>query len=551
MAQVAPYAIISVLALACLGLCALLVLVTRRPRGQEHAETLPASLSKLELELAVERERSARATTLEAELKAVSSALDGERQARAASDQQLAIEHERAARLPGLEEQLAVAAKALSTEREARASVEQALAALREARSQAELQLGKARQELDARTAALEASEQQLGAVRVDMAALRETLDQERQQSGEKLKLLLEAKEVMTNEFQVLANDVMAKHGETFTKQNKEQLDTILKPVSDKLKEFQDGLTNAHTESVKERATLAEQIKQLSQQSAQMTSETANLTRALKGSTQMQGAWGEMVLESLLEKSGLWEGEEYERQTSHSTDDGQRLRTDVLVHLPGGQHVIIDSKVSMVAFEALVNGELEEERATSRALHLASMRAHIKGLAAKEYHSATGGGLDYVIMFVPIEGALAAALQEDPTLTSYAVQNNVAIATPTTLMMALRTIDSVWRVERRNRNAEAIADRAGHLYNKFVGFVEDVKAIGQRLGQAQSSYANAMGKLQNGPGNLIGQAEKLKELGAKTTKSMPRGMLLDEGLSEQGPRLISTPSDAHEDNVEA
>lgn len=179
------------------------------------------------------------------------------------------------------------------------------------------------------------------------------------------------------------------------------------------------------------------------------------------------------------------------------------------------------------------------------------MRAHIKGLASKEYHSATGGGLDYVILFVPIEGALAAALQQDPTLTIYAVQNNVAIATPTTLMMALRTIDSVWRVERRNRNAEAIAERAGHLYGKFIGFVEDLKSVGQRLGQAQSSYASAMGKLQNGAGNLIGQAEKLKELGARTTKSMPRGMLVDEGLAEHSARLLGTTAETLEEEPAA
>jgi DNA recombination protein RmuC len=266
--------------------------------------------------------------------------------------------------------------------------------------------------------------------------------------------------------------------------------------------------------------------------------ETLNLTRALKGSAQMQGAWGEMILETLLEKSGLREGEEYRRQTSHTKDDGGRLRTDVIVNLPSGQHVVIDSKVAMVAFEAYVNAESDEERAVSLSAHVAAMRAHIKGLGSKEYHSATGGGLDYVIMFVPIEGALAAALQRDPTLTSYAAQNNVAIGTPTTLMIALRTIENVWKVERRNQNAEAIADRAGHLYSKFVGFIEDMQALGNRLGQAQGSYSAAMGKLQTGAGNLVGQAEKLKELGAKTTRSLPRGLVVDDGVADAPAGLI-------------
>ena len=451
---------------------------------------------------------------------------------RAGLEVELAVERERANRLPGLEGELA-AVRAL------REQSDLELASTREAKARLEEDRAKSEAELKRLADTLEEANRRNSLMNADLAVMRETLEHERRQAEDKLKLLTDAKEAMTTQFQVLANDLMSKHGETFTKQNKEQLDVLLTPMRDKLKEFQDGLQKAHEETGKERVALAEQIRNLSDQSVRMSTETLNLTRALKGSAQMQGAWGEMILETLLEKSGLREGEEYVRQATHSTDDGGRVRTDVIVNLPGGQHVIIDSKVSLLAFEAYVNAETDEERSEHLATHLGSMRAHIKTLAGKEYHAASGGGLDYVIMFVPIEGALAAALQQDPLLTGYAVQNDVAIATPTTLMIALRTIENVWKVERRNQNAEAIAERAGHLYGKFVGFVDDMQGLGKRLSQAQSTYTAAMGKLQTGSGNLIGQAEKLKELGAKTTKALPKGLLIDDGLADEPAGLIA------------
>ena len=264
--------------------------------------------------------------------------------------------------------------------------------------------------------------------------------------------------------------------------------------------------------------------------SAQMTLETSNLTRALKGETQTQGAWGEMILSSLLERSGLREGEEYVAQENNADEDGNRLRPDVVVNLPGGQRIVIDSKVSLVAFHACVNADSDEVRAEQLARHLASVRTHIRTLASKEYHSAVGSQLDFVVMFMPIEGALATALQADPELTAFAVQNNVAIATPTTLMIALRTVANVWNVERRNRNAENIAIRAGKIYDKLVGFLEDMGALGARLNQARNSFDEAMGKLSHGKGNLVQQVENLKSLGARTNKNLPPN-LLDEGES--------------------
>lgn len=391
------------------------------------------------------------------------------------------------------------------------------------------VRLAELQKELEQKDLRIEDLRTDESALRQQLAKLEVTLDQERKQSAEKLALLTAARESMTKDFKLLADEVMKSHGETFSKQNRDQIDLVLKPLQQSLGAFQKNLTDAHIESVKERGILADQIQQLTRRSEEMTTETANLTRALKGEAQTQGAWGEMILSTILERSGLREGDEYLIQQSHSTEDGQRLRPDVIVNLPGGQRIVVDSKLSLVAFNDFVNSDSETDRAAHMKRHLASLRAHIRTLSGKEYHAATGSQLDYVIMFVPIEGALAAALQEDPGLTAEAVAANVAIATPTTLMIALRTAANVWQVERRNKNAEQIAQRAGKIYDKLVGYLEDMRMLGERLNQAQTSYGNAISKLSAGKGNLTSQVEQLKELGAKTGKSIPDQFLEDAG----------------------
>jgi len=393
---------------------------------------------------------------------------------------------------------------------------------------------------LDATTEALTASQKDASELGSSVAKLREALDQERSQSKEKLQLLTDAREQMTHEFKVLASEVMTSHGETFSKQNREQIDTILGPLRERISEFQRGLQTSYEESVKERATLSEKIRQLSGDSERMTMQTTSLTRALRGESQTQGAWGEMILASILERSGLREGEEYVAQGTHSNQEGQRLRPDVVINLPGGERLVVDSKVSLTAFDAYVNASSEAERDEALARHVSSIHSHIKALKGKEYPSAIGSQLDYVVMFVPIEGALAAALKWEPTLTAFAVENNVAIATPTTLMIALRTVASVWHVERRNRNAESIALRAGRLYDKLVAFIQDMEALGSRLNQAQHCHEQAMSKLSAGRGNLVQQVERLKSLGAKTNKSLPSAMVESED---------SEPSSAEEERT--
>ncbi|MEQ9145448.1 MAG: DNA recombination protein RmuC [Parvibaculaceae bacterium] len=443
------------------------------------------------------------------------------RDAKAEAERRLAAEERTAARVPELERQLREQQELVTSLRDAKAKAETSLAEIETRLAERTEALTAVRRELEQGRTQAEKAQAEVADLRTRIAGLEETLEQERAKAEEKLALLNTAKETLTAQFKVLADEIMTRHGETFTKQNKTQVEGLLAPLRDRIVEFQQGLQVTTTEATKERATLVEQIRRLTEQSQAMTAETQNLTKALKGKAQTQGAWGEMILATILERSGLRAGEEYSTQESHTGEDGARLRPDVVVKLPGGQRVVIDSKVSLTAFEEHVNGESDADRATALTRHVLSMRTHIKTLGSKDYHAAAGSDLDYVVMFVPIEGALAAAMDHQPDLTIYAAENNVAIATPTTLMMMLRTIANVWQVERRNQNAEAIAERAGRLYDKFVGFVGDLDTLGSRLDGARKSYDHAMGKLATGNGNIVRQLQQMKDLGARTNKSIP------------------------------
>ncbi|MAF49047.1 MAG: DNA recombination protein RmuC [Rhodospirillales bacterium] len=370
--------------------------------------------------------------------------------------------------------------------------------------------------------------------LKVENTKLETTLVKEREAHEEKLKLLLDAEERLKLQFKTVAAEILQGHSTTFTKQNKEQLGNLLNPLGEKIKEFQQTLSNAHTENVKERGILKEHIQNLTNASADMMSETSNLTRALKGDSKTQGAWGEMKIESILEKSGLKKGDEYEAQSTFKDEAGNRLRPDYLVKLPGEQRIVIDSKVSLTAYEAHIAMEDEDESAQQLRAHVQSVRTHIKQLGDKDYQIAAQSHLDYVIMFVPIEGALAAALEADPNLIAYAIDQNVQIATPNILMALLRTIASVWQVERRNRNAEEIAKRAGGLYDKFVGFTESMEAIGGSLDKAKENYDVAMSRMGTGHGNILRRIEQLKDMGAKTSKSIPDELLEDAGEEDGG-----------------
>jgi len=351
-----------------------------------------------------------------------------------------------------------------------------------------------------------------------EITQLRANRAADQRAAQEKIDMLSQLRDDMEAKFKDLAEKALKTQGETFSKANIEKLEATLTPLKEHVGHFEKELRQVHEETVKDRERLKAEIAQLSKRSEAISQEAVSLTKALKGDTQLQGAWGEMILENILERSGLREGEEYETQAHRTGTEGERLRPDVVVRIPGGKTLVIDSKVSLVAYNDAVNADTDEEAFAARKRHLTSIKNHINTLSAKGYQAAEESTVDYVILFVPIEGALSEALREDPALTEYALERNITIATPTTLMMALKTIANVWAVERRNKNAELIADRAGKLYDKVSGFVQSIEKVGERLGMAQDSYDQAFNQLSKGRGNVISQVEALRTLGAKTTK---------------------------------
>ena len=334
------------------------------------------------------------------------------------------------------------------------------------------------------------------------------------------VRALTDLRDEMTLKFDDIANTALRRTGAEFQKSHSDKLTELLTPFREHVGRFEEELRAVHKSADGERVRLAEQIRLLTTQTEAVSAEAVNLTRALKGDKQKQGAWGEMILERLLEDSGLVAGTHYDRQASRTGEDGRRWRPDVVVRLPQQRSLVIDSKVSLVAYEAASSASDDDTRRAHLKSHARSLRSHIDTLSDKAYTLLDAGSVDYVLMFVPIEGALSEAWRVADDLASYAAVRRVGLVTPTTLMLALRTVDHIWTVEKREKNAELIAARAGHLYDKFAGFVDDVEKVGRALGQAGQAHDAAMGKLTRGSGNLVGQAEKLRALGAKATKSL-------------------------------
>lgn len=333
-------------------------------------------------------------------------------------------------------------------------------------------------------------------------------------------------REKFTKEFENLANKIMEEKSAKFTEQNRENLKTILSPLQEKIHLFEKKVEDTHKESIDYHAALRQQILGLREMNEQMSRETLNLTKALKGDTKMQGNWGELVLERVLEKSGLEKGREYYVQQSHVTDEGSRILPDVVINLPDGKKMIVDSKVSLVAYERFVNEEDETLRALHLREHCNSIRRHVDQLSEKNYHDLYRiESPDFVLLFIPMEPAFACALNEDATLYNKAFERNIVIVTPTTLLATLRTIDSMWTNQKQQENAYEIARQAGALYDKFEGFVNDLTKVGNKMKDAQAEYQNAMGKLVDGRGNIIVSIEKLKKMGAKAKKALPEAIL--------------------------
>jgi DNA recombination protein RmuC len=351
-------------------------------------------------------------------------------------------------------------------------------------------------------------------------------LDSERKQGLGRIESLNEAKEALTIQFKNLANDILDDKTRRFTEQNALSLDALLKPLQTKLTEFKEQVSTSYANESRERFALKNEIERLSTLNVKMSDETRSLTQALKGDSKVQGNWGELVLESILESSGLRKGEEYLVQDSHTQVDGSRLQPDIVVRLPEGRHLVVDSKVSITAYARHAESVDADTAQIELNAHIQSLRQHIQGLSGKNYSSLYGvGSVDFVLMFIPIEPAFLLALKSAPNLYQEALAKNIVLVCPSTLMATLRTVAHLWRQDHQNKNALEIARQCGALYDKFVGFIDDMEKLGQRIDQAQTSYHDAFNKLKTGKGNLIRTAEKVRELGVKPSKTLPTGLL--------------------------
>jgi len=359
-----------------------------------------------------------------------------------------------------------------------------------------------------------------------ELAAKNSDYNNLQQKISEQEKNLIDIQKKFSMEFENLANRILEEKSLKFTEQNKSNIDDILRPLSEKIKDFEKKVNEVYISETKERASLSEQLRILHELNQQMSKEATNLTKALKGDNKILGNWGEFILESILEKSGLEKGREFTIQESIRGEDGILLRPDVIVKLPENKHMIIDSKASLTAYEMYCSTEDDEKREQYLVEHINSVKNHIKRLSPKTYQDLYGlNSLDFVLMFIPIEPAFALAVQIDNNIFNDAFERNIVLVSPSTLLATLRTIASIWKQEKQNKNALEIAKKGGELYDKFVGFVEDLVSVGNNIKSTKENYEKAMNKLVEGSGNLVSRAEKIKQLGAKATKSLPNTLV--------------------------
>ncbi|WP_230492534.1 DNA recombination protein RmuC [Martelella alba] len=354
------------------------------------------------------------------------------------------------------------------------------------------------------------------GAQEAELREVTIRLEETRIGAEEKQRLLMNSEQRLTAQFENLANRIFEQSGRKVDEQNRQSLDLLLAPLREQLDGFRRQVQDSFGQEARERHTLTHEIRGLQQLNAQMAREAVNLTRALKGDNKTQGNWGEMVLSRVLEASGLREGHEYQTQVNVNIGDARRMQPDVIVRLPQGRDVIIDAKMSLVAYERYFNSQDDEERQQALTEHIQSLRGHMRLLGRKDYQQLPGlRSLDYVLMFVPVEPAFMLAVDRQPELLGEALKQNIMLVSPTTLLVALRTIGNLWRYEHQSRNAQLIAERAARLYDKMRLFVDDMLAIGQSLDKAQSGYRLAMNKLSQGRGNMLSQAESFRALGVE------------------------------------
>lgn len=337
---------------------------------------------------------------------------------------------------------------------------------------------------------------------------------------------LEELQKKFTTEFENIATKILKENTKEFTTSNQKNMSDIMGPIKEKLMSFEKKVEETYDRELRDKISLKEEVKKLYELNSKISDEANNLTKALKGDVKKQGNWGEVVLERILERSGLTKGQEYDREVVMQNSEGQTIRPDVIIRLPEEKHVIVDSKVSLVAYERYVNsiGDVDAEKFQKE--HIVSMKAHVKELADKHYQSSSSlNSPDFVLMFMPIESSFAMAVQYDQELFNYAWDNKIVIVSPSTLLATLRTIASIWKQEQQNRNVLEIAKQGGLLYDKFVGFVDDMIKLGKQMDTSKSSYQDAVKKLYDGSGNLVGRAEKIRELGAKVKKKLPQSLI--------------------------
>lgn len=335
-----------------------------------------------------------------------------------------------------------------------------------------------------------------------------------------------------STEFENIANKILDEKSQKFVEQNKTSMDVILNPLKDNIKRFEEQVQKSYKTESDERITLKTEIRNLIDLNKQISEEANNLTKALKGENKTQGNWGELILEKVLERSGLVKDQEYRLQYSTNNDSGKRIQPDAVIMLPDNKNIIVDAKVSLIAYEALVNSTSDDERAVLIKDHLLSIRNHIKILSEKNYQTSTDFNTpDFVLLFVPIESSFSVAVQADQELFNFAWDKKIVIVSPSTLLATLRTIASVWKQERQTKNAIEIAKQSGALYDKFVGFLQDMDKIDSSIEATRTAYNNAKTKLNTGSGNLVKRAQEIEKLGAKATKSIPQNFL-DRSESE-------------------
>jgi len=385
------------------------------------------------------------------------------------------------------------------------------------------------------RQASADQVSRELAEARMKLREQEVTLDKERRATTEKLELLERNRDALKQEFENLANKIFEQKSERFSQQTRTSLDTLLNPFRDQLQDFRKRVEDVYTTETRDRQALRSEIKSLQELNKQITEEASNLTRALKGDKKMQGNWGEVILERVLERSGLRKGIEYDTQGSYRDDNNQLLRPDVVVHLPDSRNLVIDSKVSLLAYQQFATEEDDTARAEALKQHIEAVRNHIRSLSEKDYSQLHGlHSPDFVFLFMPIEPAFVAAFQQDENLFAEAFERKIIVVTPSTLLATLRTVENIWRYERQSQNAKLIAERAGAVYDKLRVFVEAMEKLGGQLHTAQGTYDNAMNTLTRGRGNLISQANRFVELGVRVKKELPKGILDQAEVDSEG-----------------